>query len=334
MNKHTRYDLTQMQSLPLESKIKMSKQRIRQWYEHWDGDVYVSFSGGKDSTVLLHLVRSIYPDVEAVFSDTGLEFPAVRKHVKTFDNVRWMKPEMTFRDVIFKKGYPMISKEVSQIVREARIGVKRGDGTYAYRLKKLNGEILTPNGKKSQFNCEKWKFMLDAPFEVSEQCCNEMKKKPFKKYEKETGKKPYVGTMATESRLRAQAWLRHGCNSFEKSRTCSAPLSFWTEQDILEYVKLHDLSLPTVYGDVVETGEVIQRLDGEHKELTTSKCKRTGCVFCGFGAHIAGQDRYNLLRELEPKLYEYCMRDRELGGLGFGKVIDWMNENGNLGIKK
>ena len=61
------WQLQQKQSLPLEAKIAMTQQRIREWYEHWDGEVYVSFSGGKDSTVLLHIVRQMYPDVPAVF---------------------------------------------------------------------------------------------------------------------------------------------------------------------------------------------------------------------------------------------------------------------------
>ena len=35
----------------------LAKRRIMEWYDYWDGQVYVSFSGGMDSTVLLALVR-------------------------------------------------------------------------------------------------------------------------------------------------------------------------------------------------------------------------------------------------------------------------------------
>lgn len=325
MNKHTNYDLKQMQSLPLESKIRMSQQRIQEWYEHWDGQVYVSFSGGKDSTVLLHLVRSLYPNVEAVFIDTGLEFPELREHVKTFCNVTWIKPEMNFKEVILTYGYPVISKEVARIIREARIGIERGDGSYAYRIKKLNGEMINPKtGEKSQFNCEQWKFMLDAPFKISDECCKVMKKKPAKQFEKMSEKKPYIGTMATESRMRKKRWIRNGCNSFEKGKHSSNPLSFWTEQDIFEYIKKFNLVIPSVYGEIVETGKTIQMIDGEHKELKTTGCKRTGCMFCAFGSQCKGDTRFLDLKQTHPKVYQYCMKPVSEGGLGMDEVLDFI----------
>lgn len=99
----------------------MTKSRIRDWINAYGEDgVYVSFSGGKDSTVLLDLVRQDYPNIPAVFVDTGLEYPEIRKFVKTFDNVEWLKPKMTFKQVIAKYGYPFISKEVSECVQGAR----------------------------------------------------------------------------------------------------------------------------------------------------------------------------------------------------------------------
>ena len=104
------WQLQQMQGLPLELKVRKTQLRIREWYEHYNGDVYVSFSGGKDSTVLLHIVREMYPDVPAVFSDTGLEFPEIRAFVKTIPNVTWLKPAMSFRQVLEKHGYPWLAR--------------------------------------------------------------------------------------------------------------------------------------------------------------------------------------------------------------------------------
>lgn len=118
---HTIEDLKQMQALPLSLKIRLTQSRIRTWVNEFGSDgVYVSFSGGKDSTVLLHIVRQMYPEVEAVFCDTGLEYPEIREFVKTFDNVTWLKPKMNFKKVIEIYGYPFISKEVSECVYGAR----------------------------------------------------------------------------------------------------------------------------------------------------------------------------------------------------------------------
>ena len=113
-----RIALRQKQSLPLEGKVILAQQRIREWYEHWDGNVYVSFSGGKDSTVLLHLVREVYPDVPAVFVDTGLEYPEIRKFAMQQPNVTVLRPAMRFDQVISKYGYPVVSKEQSAFISE------------------------------------------------------------------------------------------------------------------------------------------------------------------------------------------------------------------------
>lgn len=121
MAQHELWELQQMQALPLSLKIRLTQERIRQWVNEFGVDgVYVSFSGGKDSTVLLTIAREMYPDIPAVFVDTGLEYPEIRQFVKTWDNVEWVKPKMTFKQVIEKYGYPFISKEVAECVYGAR----------------------------------------------------------------------------------------------------------------------------------------------------------------------------------------------------------------------
>ena len=64
----SREDLKYFQAMPLDIKVAMTKTRIREWAKEYGTDgVYVSFSGGKDSTVLLHIARQMYPNIKAVF---------------------------------------------------------------------------------------------------------------------------------------------------------------------------------------------------------------------------------------------------------------------------
>lgn len=346
--KHTKADLLQMQSLPLSAKIRMTERRIRDWYEYWEGDVYVSFSGGKDSTVLLDLVRNIYPDVEAVFVDTGLEYPEIREFVKTFDNVTILRPKMRFNDVIKKYGYPLISKEVSKLIKEGRNARDRGDTNY-YAIQRLEGRLKNKDGSKSMYNCEKYYPILDTDLKISNTCCDVMKKKPFHEYEKATNKKPYIGTLADESRQRFSQWTQFGCNAFEKKKPNSAPMSFWTEQDVLQYIKENDLPIASVYGNIeyaiepkqIRWSEVDPGLaifeSKEVKKLTTTGCNRTGCIFCGFGCHLEKEpNRFQRLKETHPRQYKYCIEGGEYNedgvwqpnkeGLGMGHVFDELNE--------
>lgn len=96
-----------------------------------------------------------------------------------------------------------------------------------------------PSEDRSQFSQEKYKFFLDAPFEISNRCCNIMKKNPAHSYHKKTGRNPIIATMASESRLRTQKWIENGCNGFDLKIPTSNPMSFWTEQDVLLYIKLY-----------------------------------------------------------------------------------------------
>lgn len=117
---HDAARLKELQALPLERKIQITQTRIIEWYEHYNGQVCVSFSGGKDSTVLLHIARRLYPNIPAVFSNTGLEYPEIQRFVKSFDNVDIVTPSMRFDDVITTYGYPLIGKEVAEAIYYAR----------------------------------------------------------------------------------------------------------------------------------------------------------------------------------------------------------------------
>lgn len=84
------WQFAQRKYLPYETKLRLTETRIREWHYNWAGQVYLSYSGGLDSTVLLHMIRKeLGDDVPAVFSNTGLEFPEIvrfaRKAPGVFD---------------------------------------------------------------------------------------------------------------------------------------------------------------------------------------------------------------------------------------------------------
>lgn len=298
-----------------------------------DGAVYVSFSGGKDSTVLKHIVDSMYDDVPAVFINTGLEYPEIQQFVRNIKagggyecfshNVEIIRPEMRFDEVIKTYGYPIISKDVANKVYYAH----KGSNWAIQRMKGLNMD-----GSESLF-CQryvKYTRLIDAPFLVSGKCCDIMKKSPVKKYGRATGRKPIIGTMAGESMLRQTQWMRSGCNAFDGDRARSAPLSFWTEQDILQYIREFNVPYCSVYGEIQEA----TKRRGAETRLITTGCSRTGCMFCMFGCHLEKQpNRFQTIKTTHPRQYEYCIGGGEevdgkwqpsKDGLGLAKVLDYI----------
>lgn len=285
------YILAQRRSLLLDQKIRLSQRRIRTFYEKLRGEVYVAFSGGKDSTVLLDLVRNLYPDMEAVFIDTGLEYPEIRDFVKSIENVTWIRPKLSFNQVIEKYGYPVVSKEQACFIREYRT-------TKSEYLKNVrwNGK-----GEKHSFKIsKKWRFLVKAPFKISEECCNKLKKDPVKRYEKVSGKRPYIGLLAADSVGRETYYLHNGCLILEGKHRRAMPLMFWREEDIWDYIKTRGIHYSKIY-DMGAT--------------------RTGCIFCMFGVHLEKEpNRFQRLKDTHPKLYDYC-----INRLGIGQVLDYIH---------
>lgn len=137
-------------------------------------------------------------------------------------------------------------------------------------------------GGKSIFNKEKYLPLVYVPVPISHYCCQVMKKSPMKAYQHKNKLVPYLGTLAEESRIRTQAWLRHGCNSFDSKKPSSQPLSFWTEHDILQYLVEYGLEIASVYGDIVAT-------DAEGNEYAPNSMMCAGCKYKTTGADRTGQ---------------------------------------------
>ena len=310
------WQLAQRQSLPLEAKVALAERRIREWIEIYGVyGTYLSYSGGKDSTVLLDICRKLYPTMTAAFCDTGLEYPELREHVKRTPNVEWLKPKMSFREVLQRYGYPIISKEYADYIHR----LQRSPDNEALRNKILNGVCVS--GIQTKFMLpKKWRYLIDSGIKISADCCGVMKKSPLKSFERKHKIFPIIGTMASESKRREQNYLKDGCNAFNLKRPQSRPLSIWTEQDVLQYILIEKLPIAKCYGDVVPVNGQLS-LYGI-PALETTLCKRTGCIFCGFGCHLEGEpNRFQRLKITHPKLWEYCMKPFEAGGLGMRPVL-------------
>jgi len=300
------YRLSMLQSLPLDVKILWAKQRIQEFLQHTNNKAYISFSGGIDSTVLLDLVRQVDTSIPAVFSNTGLEFPEIVEFVKTFENTIEIKPKMNFKQVIEKWGYPVISKEVSRKVST----LKRGDKDS--NVYKYYDTGVKSNGEKSIGKLpNKYRRLIQAPFNCSDYCCNVLKKSPFAIFEKQSRLSPIVGVRAEESRLRTQQYHKTRCNHFTEKKNRSWPLAIWTNQDVLTYLHNNNLPYCSVYGQLKQNINKTYYFTGEQS---------TGCIFCLFGIHLEkGENRMQRMHRTHPKLHDYCINK-----LNLKQVLDFI----------
>lgn len=274
-------ELREKQSWTLPQKVQHAMDVISTFVSRMGGldKVYISWSGGKDSTVLLDIARRMYPDILAVFCATGNEYPDIMKFVrdakKDGANIQIIRPKMTPREVWAKYGFPLVGKELSYYIHQ----VQYNPDAKIARLRM---------SKDTQFGIsEKWKWLVNEPYAIHNACCDKLKKEPMHRFDKESGRSPIIGTMASESRRREKEYLKNGnCNYFESRSAKSQPLSIWTDSDIWTYIDRFNLPIAEIY----------------HKGAT-----RTGCMGCGFGAQFADDTRFRVLLANYPKCYDMVM---------------------------
>lgn len=274
-------ELEERQAWPLKQKIDHALFTIETFLSRTEGKAYVAFSGGKDSTVLLDLVRIIDPQVPAVFVNTGNEYPEIVRFVRHLRddlgyNIQEVHPRLKPRQVWERYGFPLISKEQANLIHKVRTNPDT----------KIARKAMS---RDTRFRIsDKWRFLTAVEYETSEMCCQVLKKNPSHDYERATGRAPILGVMASESIMRAEMYVRRGgCSSFKEegaTKTMSAPLSIWTDADIWAYIEERGLEVAEIYRQGVE---------------------RTGCVGCGFGCQFGG--RFDTLYRLYPKYYEMIM---------------------------
>lgn len=315
------WQLAYRQRLPLEVKERMSMNRIARFVEEFGVEnVYNSFSGGKDSTVQRHLINRVVKGVKDVYCDTWLEYPSVRRFVKSHDDVIYLKPQKSMKEIVKEHGWCFPGKEVADMIYNARKGSESA-------LRKLHG--LDKNGKPDAYReqFKKWIPLYESDIPISRGCCLEQKEKPVLQLEKDYDMHPIVATMADEGENRKQAYLRSGCLTFEEeykitedggmeavktgSRPMCRPLGFWKEQDVLNYIVKYDLPYADAYGDIVEEGGIAgqRSLCPGFGKLHCTGEPRTGCCMCPVGCHLDNFAKFERLKKTEPKLYDYCMEE-------------------------
>lgn len=284
-------DLMQRQSLPLEKKIQKSIIEIEKFYQQHDGNVYIS-TGGSDSAVVRWLSRQSLEteNIECVCVASVEPKGNIRHNLKRGDTL--LKSVVSKRDIITRYGYPLIGKEVSrkiyQYIHTKNEWVKD---------RKLNGYIGR-NGKivyESRIPL-KYQCLIYAPFEFSDECCNGMKKKPLKQFERKTKKVPITGEKAVDSYMRRRAYLDHGCINNSGNRHKCTPIAFWTEEDKMECIRRFNIEVSDEYGDIVDNDGILE----------FTKTDRTGCYICGFGL-MKDLNRYKDLKKTEPNIYKEMM---------------------------
>jgi len=299
-----KWQLEQRQKLSLNVKINLSLIKIRKFYQEYNGEVYISYSGGKDSEVMLHLIKSFFPDVKVLFVDTGTELHT-RDHALKKANIV-LKPKKSMLEVWNKYGIPFPTKQQAHFIYQA----KHTKSDYL-RSRLITG--IMKDGSKTMFKISnKWKDIITSDIEVSDMCCHYLKKEPIKRFNKKSGMKGFIATMASDGQQRKKQYLQNGCIDWEKGQ-CT-PLGFWTEQDILEYIKQYDLDYCDAYGEII-------KVEGKWE---TTKAKRTGCVGCGFGVHLEKEpNRFQRMKIENPKLHNTILNVWCDGNMG--KLLKYHN---------
>ena len=326
--------MTAMQALPYEVKVKRAELRAREYIDKLDDmglKAHVSV-GGLDSIVLLVFLRSIGINVPAI-SVSSLEDKSIQKIHRELGviPVKIGKPKV---DVLNEFGFPVISKrlagkidmlqnptEKNKTVRHAIITGECGEqGHFATnsRMKLPQKWLELFAGYENENEGVNYKI---APFKVSNKCCLYMKEQPCDEWAKANNSRPFLGLMASEGGQREEALTEHGCNYFGKGVIRSAPFAPFMRQDLLQLALDLNVPVPEIYG------EIKRKYDGT---LYTTGAQRTGCSMCGFGIHMEKRPhRFDRLRERNPKEWEFwmysCCTDPKTGEkFGWGRVLDYI----------
>lgn len=307
-NPISKEELKEYQQLPLEKKIELSNNIIKEFYENIDTSngekVFIASSFGKDSIVLIDLVRKIYPEIPIIYVDTGVEQPSNLALSNKYDNVITLHPKKSMKQIIEEYGYPLpLGKEKTSTIERVRRNLYEGKFN-TLRVRKMRGDF----GEESIYNYQKHIIHLLAPFKISNRCCYYLKEQPIDSFTKKNNfKYQFNGMTAEESLMRKTSIINNGFNMMNAQ---SKPLGHWKVSDVLQYILENNLELSECYGDIVEENGVYK----------TTKFYRTGCTCCPVGSHLDNPNQFQMLYMWDKTTWDYVIND-----LGFKQVCDWFN---------
>ena len=209
-------------------------------------DYYLSYSGGKDSHLLLWFIREYahIEGIEVVSFNTYMEHPEIFKRMKENAD-RILVPVKKPMDIKRDYGIPCFSKRQDQVIHRYQNG-SRAPST----MQGIYG--INQHGTKSMFGLNKTARTLLLSGElhkVSDNCCKYLKKIPARNYEKETGKKPIMGVRGSESITRRSKYT--SCFTKDKKFT---PLHDLSNELLDAIYEKYQIPVPEIYKYVTRTG--------------------------------------------------------------------------------
>lgn len=291
-DKRYTYDqLREWQAQDLNFKIGWAKQRIVKALDELKQPA-VAFSAGKDSTVLLHLLRQYKPDIITIYGNTTIEFPECVKFARWLRD-EWglcfyeARPDVTFWQVVEEYGWPLMGKTF-------------GVGGVAHKSSREQFfDDLAARGELTG------QYAIQAEVPISSACCAFLKERPSQRVQKELGVDGvFLGILAHESRQRMFNFLQYGEWYYPKSQKVwkCHPLAIWTDEDVWEYIRRFDVPYASLY-DM-----------GFYHEKTREwiSHKRNGCMFCGMDIQFPN-NHLAIMRRTHPKAWDTLMRKKGLG---------------------
>ena len=263
--------------------------KIRAINEQYDleHNAYISFSGGKDSTILHYLIDLALPDntIPRVFSNTGIEYKYIREFVEglatTDPRIHIVNAGVNLKKMWETEGYPFKSKQHSHNL--AIYWRNKDKDEYNLSLKRYLGVIES----STKFRCPKslqYQFTPKFKLKCSDMCCQRLKKEPMKKWAKENNKSiTLTGMRSAEGGQRASI----GCIVTDKDDKLAKfhPLLVVTEQWENEFVERFNIELCKLY-------------------LPPFNFKRTGCKGCPFSLDL--QHQLDIMEDLLPTEKKQC----------------------------